>query len=157
MAAETLNKVIFGGRVAADAEIRYTQDGKPVCHIRFVLGNRKKGDDGEWKDDPMWMRVTCFGRLAERYSERPLLKGQRITVIGRIDTPYIYNGERGSGVNISVVADEIARYDFDESAQRGGNDEEFEDARPARQPAAQRSQPAKAAAPPADDLDDLPF
>jgi single-strand DNA-binding protein len=176
MSAETINKVIFGGRVVADAEVRYNADGRPTVRVRFVLANRRRNEDGEWVDDPMWMRVVCFGRLAERYLERPLLKGNRITVVGRIETPRIWKSDRGEGIDLTILADEIARYDFgdreDFTDDAGPEVEAVQQQPQQRAPQQQRqAAPAQRAAAPngraapqqrrgdvdAADLEDLPF
>lgn len=154
MAAHTINQVTFGGNVVADGEIRYTQDGRPISRFRMAVSNRAK-IDGEWKDDTLWVSVTCFGRTAERHNERPLLKGHRVVITGRLETPKIYHGQKGDGIAVNVIANDVARFDFPESGDDTG-DLPDEDAMPvaARSGGVSRSAPKQAEP---DALDDLPF
>jgi single-strand DNA-binding protein len=153
MSADTVNLVMQGGRLGSDAEVRYTQNGDPIVHFRLAVSLRERVD-GEWQDATNWWRVTCFGKLAERYQERPLLKGQRVMVTGRMEKATVYTSERGTGVSLGIVANEVARYDFDESQQQVDAGRQ---PRQQRQPAAASANRAPKAEEEIQDLEDLPF
>ncbi|MGB9712515.1 MAG: single-stranded DNA-binding protein [Dissulfurimicrobium sp.] len=82
--ARGLNKVMLIGRLGADPEIRYTQDGTPVANLRLATNRAvKKGE--QWEEETDWHRVIAWRRLAE-ICERYLNKGSLIYVEGQIRT-----------------------------------------------------------------------
>jgi single-strand DNA-binding protein len=65
--------VAFYGFLAADAESRTSQAGKPWARMRCGVG----------KDDSIqWVNVACFGKAAEHTAD--LKKGDRVYVEGSI-------------------------------------------------------------------------
>jgi single-strand DNA-binding protein len=65
------------GRLGADPETRYTNDGKAVCN--FSVASR------EYNDGTEWHRVVCFGKLAENCGQY-LAKGREVYAGGRHQT-----------------------------------------------------------------------
>ena len=80
----SLNEVMLIGRLGADPEIRYTQDGKPVATFRIAT-NRYWNEDGERKEKTDWHRIVAWNRLAEIAGEY-LEKGRLVYVEGRLET-----------------------------------------------------------------------
>lgn len=96
-----LNTVIIMGRLTADADLRYTPKGTPVCSFRIAVNRRFKENDENWKDETYFFSVTIWAKLAERLSER-LKKGTAVLINGELrsrswETP---TGEKRSEVNI---------------------------------------------------------
>ncbi len=60
-----VNKVILIGRLGADPEVRYTQDGMMVTNLRIATNEFRKDKSGERVDRTEWHRVVAFGKLAE--------------------------------------------------------------------------------------------
>ena len=75
-----VNKAIYIGRLGANPEIRYTNDGLAVA-ILSLATNEKNGD----KNETQWHRIIVIGKLAE-ICERYLDKGRQICIEGRIQT-----------------------------------------------------------------------
>ena len=76
-----MNKVILMGRLTADPDIRYTQDGKQVAI--FTLAVDRRIAKGEQKAD----FIRCHGwekraEIAEKYFH----KGIKLVITGRIQT-----------------------------------------------------------------------
>lgn len=70
------------GRLVADPELRFGQNGTAVCKFRVVTSQRRKVGD-EWQDvDTTFWHVSCFKQLAENVAES-LLKGHAVIVVGR--------------------------------------------------------------------------
>lgn len=71
----------FEGRITADAEIKYGNDGKPRASFTVAENFRAQNrQTQEWEDSGVtFHNVTLFGRLAE---SAPLTKGQVVTVAG---------------------------------------------------------------------------
>jgi single-strand DNA-binding protein len=83
--AGTVNKVILIGRLGADPDVRYSQDGSPVVRFNMATNERAKSPDGNWEDRPEWHRVVVFGKLAENCANY-LNKGKLVFVEGRLQT-----------------------------------------------------------------------
>lgn len=80
-----INKVILVGRLGADPEVRYTQDGTMVTNLRIATSEQWKDKNGERVERTEWHRVVTFRRLAEICGNY-LSKGSLVYIEGRIQT-----------------------------------------------------------------------
>ena len=80
-----INKCILVGRLGADPEIRYTQDGAMVANIRIATDEQYKDKNGEKVQKTEWHKIVIFGKLAE-IAGKFLLKGRLVYIEGRIKT-----------------------------------------------------------------------
>lgn len=105
-----LSTVELIGRVQpADAETRFTPDGRQVVQFRFVVGRGKKVN-GEWQNESDWYRISCFGALAERIADKAT-KGARLYVAGRlVQRPWTDNQGR-ERLSIEVMANDVIALD----------------------------------------------
>lgn len=76
-----INRFSFIGRLTADPEIRYTQDGKPVVRYRFAV-NRTFKREGEPEAD--FFQIVMFGNPAERFEKLNIHKGVKLLIEGDI-------------------------------------------------------------------------
>lgn len=84
--SQGLNKVMLLGNLGADPELRYTQKGATVLHMR--LATNESWIDKNTKDvqeRTEWHRISVFGNNAEPLS-RFLKKGDCVMVEGRLQT-----------------------------------------------------------------------
>jgi single-strand DNA-binding protein len=95
-----INKAIYLGRLGADPEIRYTNDGVAVA-IMSLATNEKAGDDY----DTQWHRIIAIGKLAE-VCERYLEKGRQICIDGRIQNRFWKKNEKTFSIT-EVVAQSL--------------------------------------------------
>jgi len=77
-----INVVILVGRLTRDPELRYTPTGTAVTSFGLAVNNRRKVGD-EWKEEPCFVDVKIFGRMAETSSEY-LSKGRQCAIEGRL-------------------------------------------------------------------------
>lgn len=135
-----MNKITLTGRLAADAELRYSPSGDAICSFRVAsdigYGERKSTN---------WFSCQVWGKRGEALAPH-LTKGQQVTVFGSL-TLREWNDKEGSKrLSPDVRVDEI-------ELQGGKRDDS--------QPAQQRQQPRPAAPQAASvaDLDDdlIPF
>lgn len=82
MANFNYNKVILGGRLTADIELKQTPSGVPVCQFSVAV-NRKRSKDGEQKAD--FINCVAWRNTAE-FISRYFRKGSSICVEGEIQT-----------------------------------------------------------------------
>ena len=90
--------------VVNDPELRFAASGTAVGSFRIVANSRKKNEQGEWVDDKvLWLRVSCFGQLAENCAES-LRKGDSVSVTGRLQTNEweTESGEKRSSTELSA-------------------------------------------------------
>lgn len=97
-----LNSVILLGRLTADADLRYTPRGTPVCTFRIAVNRRfLNKETGEWQDEANYFTVTVWAQQAERLGEK-LKKGAAVLVQGelRSNTWDTSSGEKRTTVEI---------------------------------------------------------
>ncbi|MBN2517106.1 MAG: single-stranded DNA-binding protein [Deltaproteobacteria bacterium] len=80
-----VNKAILIGRLGADPEVRYTQDGAMVTNFRLATNEQWTDRSGEKMQRTEWHRIVVFGKLAEICGNY-LSKGRLVYIDGRIQT-----------------------------------------------------------------------
>ena len=112
-----MNKVELVGRLTAEPELRYTESEK--AYTRFTLAvNRKYKKDDESRDAD-FIPVVAWEKRAETICQY-VKKGNRLGIVGRIQTGS-YDKEDGSrGYTYDVIAEE---FEFLESKGRDGRPE----------------------------------
>jgi len=85
--AGSVNKVILIGNLGADPEIRRTQDGRPIAHLRVATSEtwRDKAS-GERKEKTEWHRVVIFNEALSKIAEQYLKKGSKVYLEGALQT-----------------------------------------------------------------------
>ena len=101
MANFNLNKVILGGRVTADPELKHTPQGIPVCSFSIAVNRRSK--DGQAPAD----FINCQAwRATAEFISRYFKKGSSICLVGSIQTR-TWNDQQGNKrYATEVIADE---------------------------------------------------
>lgn len=101
-----MNKVLMMGRLTADPDIRYTNDGTAIARYNLAVDRRYK-KDGEQSAD--FISCVVFGKGGE-FAEKYLKKGTKICVEGRIQTGSYTNreGKKVYTTDIVVEAQEFA-------------------------------------------------
>lgn len=72
-----MNKYIFTGNLARDAEVRFTKGGTAVCS--FTVAVKSGYGDNERTE---WVKCALFGKRAEGKLPQYLVKGQQLVVEG---------------------------------------------------------------------------
>lgn len=75
-----MNQWIAMGRLTADPEVRYTQDGKAIARFNFAVNRRFKRDNDPEAD---FFQCVAFGKLAETI-EKYVGKGTKILLEGEV-------------------------------------------------------------------------
>jgi single-strand DNA-binding protein len=71
-----LNQVVLTGNLGQDPEIFFTSKGEPIVKFSLAFKTSKKAT--------AWVKISCFGRLAEAVSKH-LHKGARVGIVGSLD------------------------------------------------------------------------
>lgn len=132
------NNISIIGRVAADAELKYTPNGSAVLEFRIA-------DDVGYGDKKVtnWWRCAMFGKQAEGKLSEFLTKGQQVVVFGEATMREWTDkeGNKRMSPEVRVTSVQLAG-----QRQSGDRSEEPQD------------KPANKPKPSFDDLgDDLPF
>lgn len=80
-----VNKVIIVGRLGRDPELRYLQNGNPVCKLNIATSEKYTNKDHQLVETTEWHRVTIWGKPAEN-ANNFLAKGSLIYVEGKLKT-----------------------------------------------------------------------
>jgi single-strand DNA-binding protein len=146
---------LFGlARLGRDAEVRFTQAGKPVATLALAFDYGKK-ENG--KRPSQWVDAALWGERAEALAPY-LLKGQQLSVT--VDDVHIETFQKNDGTQGHKLTGRVSNIEFAGSApQQNGQGQQPAPSAPsaprqqAQQPAA-RQQPA----PDYDSFDDdIPF
>ena len=112
MANFNLNKVILGGRLTSDVELKQTQSGIPVCSFSIAVNRHAVG-----KNEADFFTVTAWRQTAE-FVCRYFKKGSSICVIGSLQNrSWEKNGEKRTVTEI--VAEQV---EFVDSRAESGAD-----------------------------------
>lgn len=100
-----LNKVILGGRLCGDPEIKTTPSGVPVVTVSLAV-NRRYKSEGQTEPQADFVTVTAWRGTAE-FLAKYFRKASSVAIVGRIETRSWtdQNGEKRYATG--VVADEV--------------------------------------------------
>lgn len=101
----SLNKVILIGNLTRDPELRYTPSGVAVAKFGLAMNDRYKSGD-EWKERPVFVDITVWGKQAENCSEY-LNKGRSVCVDGRLSYSTWETDEGQKRSKVEVVAERV--------------------------------------------------
>ena len=135
----SLNRVLLGGNLTRDPEVRYTPSGKAVADLGLAVNRKYRTSDGQDREDTCFVDLVVWGRQAETCSEY-LGKGSPVLVEGRLQfDQWEKDGQKNS--KLKVVADRVqflgsprsANFGdgnkssgSDESEAAGGNEEKVD-------------------------------
>jgi len=112
-----VNKAILIGNLGRDPEMRYTQDGTPVCNFPVATNETwKDRNSGEKRQKTEWHRIVAFRGLAE-VCARYLKKGSKIYIEGKLQTRN-YEKDGVTHYITEIVASDMTMLD---SAGRGSD------------------------------------
>lgn len=109
MANFNLNKVIIGGRLTADPELKQTQNGVAVC--QFSVAVNRKGKDKETD----FFNATAWRGTAE-FVAKYFHKGSSICIVGSLQNRSWTDKEGKKHTVTEIIADEANFVDGKESA-----------------------------------------
>ena len=112
MANFNFNKVMLGGRLTADPELKQTQSGIPVASFSIAVNRRFGSKDGN-QPQADFFNVTAWRATAE-FVSRYFKKGSSIFVVGTIQNRSWTDPQGVKHYATDIVADEVS---FVESAR----------------------------------------
>ena len=103
MANLNLNKVILGGRLTADPELKQTRSGTPVCAFAVAV-NRKHQTEGQPQTD--FINCQAWRQSAE-FLCRYFRKGSSVCIIGSLQVRTYTDKNSQQRTVTDVVAEEF--------------------------------------------------
>ncbi|MGH2429592.1 MAG: single-stranded DNA-binding protein [Candidatus Limnocylindria bacterium] len=155
----SLNKMMIIGNLGADPELRYTPSGKAVTNLRVAVNDNRRGPDGEWIEETLWLRVEVWDQAAERAAEQ-FRKGNKIYAEGQLRArEYEGNdGQKRTSLELRFArVVNLERRSREEGGTPGGDGDggrTSEDAPPSVRP---RGAGQRQGASDTMDVDDIPF
>lgn len=102
MANFNFNKVILGGRLTADIELKQTQSGISVCTFSLAV-NRKAAKDQQQKTD--FFTCTAWRQTAE-FLARYFKKGSSLCIVGNLQVREWEDKNGQKRYSTEIVVDE---------------------------------------------------
>lgn len=119
-----MNKFEVIGRLTKDPDIRSTSGSNPVTVAKFNVAVRRRYKKKDETDPPTdFIPIVCYGKTAE-ISERFLHKGDRVAIVGWLQTYNYKNKEDKTVFAMDVVCEEI---EFLETKKLSDNEKTEED------------------------------
>lgn len=110
-----LNNVFLGGRATRDIELRRTEKGTPVVQFSLAVENRlNKDENGKPAAD--FINCLAWNKVAETISKY-VKKGNRILIIGRLQTRNYENKEGNKVYVTEVVVENVKLIDYADSKE----------------------------------------
>ena len=121
MSSLNLNKVILGGRLTADPELKQTQSGTPVVSFSIAINRRfqSKSADGTQAQQADFISVVAWRQTAE-FISRYFRRGSAICVTGSIQTRNWQDQQGQKRYTTEVVVDEAMFVDSKGENGAGG-------------------------------------
>ena len=116
-----LNRAILIGRLTADPELRYTQQGHAVTTFRIAVDRPFTNQQGERETD--FFPIVTWRKLAETCAHN-LNKGRLVAVEGRLQNRQYTRQDGSKGWVTEVIADNVRFLDWpkDEQGSHGETD-----------------------------------
>ena len=97
------NQITLLGHLTRDVEIRNAQSGTVIASTAIATTHKWKGQDGQSKEEVMFIDLTFFGRSGE-IANQYLHKGSKVFITGRLklDQWTDQNGNKRSKHNVIV-------------------------------------------------------
>ncbi len=110
MANFNLNKVILGGRLTADPELKQTPSGVSVCTFGIAVNRRFASKDSSAQTQADFFNVTAWRASAE-FVSKYFRKGSSICVIGSLQNRTWTDQQGAKHYATDIVADEVTFVD----------------------------------------------
>ena len=121
-----MNKVILMGRLTKDPEVRYSNSETPMAIARYTLAVRRARSKSN-ENDADFINIVAFGKNGE-FTERNLVKGQMVTIAGRVHQSTWEDAEHVKHTVFEIVAEEqqIAGSKLARTDQKSESDSDHE-------------------------------
>ena len=106
----SLNRSEFIGRLGADPDLDFTEQGTARCTFRIAVNERWMDSTGQAQERTDWFRVVAFGRRGEIAAEY-LRTGSRVYVAGRLRTTQWQDAEGQPRYGVELRVEDLILLD----------------------------------------------
>lgn len=99
-----MNKVILMGRLTKNPEVRYSNSDTPMAIARYTLAVKRSRSKSN-ESDADFINIVAFGKNGE-FTERNFIKGQMVTIAGRVHQSSWEDAEHVKHTVFEIVAEE---------------------------------------------------
>jgi len=110
----TINETVLMGRMIHDINLNTTQNNTPVCTFKIAVDRDYKGNDGKPVTD--FIPIVAWKERAE-FAAKYFRKGQRVIIVGQIQSRYYQDKEGNRKTSIEVEARKIRFADLKKDQQ----------------------------------------
>jgi single-strand DNA-binding protein len=100
----SVNKVILVGNVGKDPEVRYLENGTPVCKFSLATSESYTNKNGEKVTNTEWHNIVIWRNLAE-LAQKWVKKGSTLYIEGKISSRTWDDKEGNKHYATDIVAD----------------------------------------------------
>ena len=122
------------GNLGRDPELRFTNQGVPVCDFSVAVNKRYTTAGGDSRDETTWFRVTCWRALAETVAKY-MKKGSKVMVIGEIAVSAYTDKNQQPAATLELTAQTVKFLDSRDDAQHSEKSDEPRSNNQSRTPA----------------------
>ncbi|MDR2152427.1 MAG: single-stranded DNA-binding protein [Helicobacteraceae bacterium] len=120
------NRVTFIGNLTRNVELRITENGVQIAKFGLAVNRHLgKGDNGEPKEEVMFIDVTVFGRAAD-LAYQYLAKGRKVLIDGRLQQDR-WTTESGENRSRHIVIAETLQFLDSPNKETANGDKESGD------------------------------
>lgn len=119
-------QIHFTGNLGNAPELKFTQDGTPVCSASVAVNKSKKVGNTGTRDDyetihTTWYRVSWWREIAEAVAQMNLEKGQSVVIDGEVYMEEFTTRDGQQGKALNVTASGVRAYPKrQQNGQQGG-------------------------------------
>ena len=106
MANFNLNKVIMGGRLTAEPELKQTPSGVSVCTFSIAVNRRLSSKDSAQQTQADFFNITAWRATAE-FVSKYFRKGSSICVVGSLQNRTWTDQQGVKHYATDIIADEV--------------------------------------------------
>ena len=119
---DDFNVCVFTGRLFADPEIRFSQNGETkIAEFSLAVNKRSKNDD----EKPNSLRISAFNKTAE-FAEKYLKKGSKVLIRSRVDTGEYTNKDGVKSYYTKFIASSVQFAESKKTGEEGLNIEDLD-------------------------------
>jgi single-strand DNA-binding protein len=104
--SNNINVTVLSGRVCADAELKYTNNGTAVCNFSLAVNKYRSTQEGQGKEEVSFFNCEMFGKSAESFNQR-LLKGIPVIINGELKQDRWNDNEGKTQSRVHIIVNRI--------------------------------------------------
>ena len=117
----SINRVELLGNLGQDPEMKTTQGGHSRVSLSLATTKGRKDQLGNWQDELVWHRVTCWNRNAE-IANQYCQKGSQIYIEGYLQPNEWTDQDGNKRYGISIIAEKLLLL----GSRGGGNKRQYQ-------------------------------